>query len=119
MPEGLPKGTRTVGSWRHVIRTLMMKLACSPAGKALLLLFQMESRVLSLDTCFPLFRSGFQMQKSTHAEVADLDQRKRSLTSHIDFAPGCVSKRNSETSPMLRLEVLHKSVSSRIDRKNT
>ena len=36
MPEGLPKGTRTVGSWRHVIRTLMMKLACSPTGKALL-----------------------------------------------------------------------------------
>lgn len=53
-------------------------------------IFHLESRVLILNICFPLFKNGFQMQKNRNAEVSDIDQRKCSLPSQTDFAPGCL-----------------------------
>ena len=57
-----------------------------------------------------LFKNSFPMQETRNAEVADMHQRRCPFTLHIDFAPACASKCNSEISDMMVHRIVHKSV---------
>lgn len=48
-----------------------------------------------------LVKNGLPKQETRNAEVADMHQRKCPFTIHIDFAPACASKCNSEISDMM------------------
>ena len=65
-----------------------------------------------------LVKNSFPRQETRNAEVADMHQRKRPFILHIDSAPACASKCNSEISDMMVYRHCTQACSSWTGRKN-
>lgn len=80
--------------------TIHEEVDMSPMGKILLFVLSIGEQSIEPGQMPALFRNGFEMPKSRNAP-------QKILTLQIDFALGCASKYNSETSDMMSRRVLH------------